>query len=417
MTRSISRETLSRVLIHITILLIPFYFLRFSVLGIRTNVFEAFAIVTFVVFLTEYCFSLTLKKFNSGSIWIYLFLLASLVGAFLAEDRAHAMGIFKGWFLFPVILYISIINNFNKENINKIAIPVYTSLIAISLWAILQKLGVIGQLFYQAGDASFGQYIVEGRAFGPFESPNFLAMFLVPMIFLSLPVTRVSKNMYLKVMLILSYCLPLIALNFTTSRGGAVALVTSILALLLFLYFKSKVFRKAIEKQSSILIFGLIVVATIFLICAVRKVAPNQGGDNIRIEIYEYSISMIKESPISGIGLGSFQEKIDQVSATNLSFQEYGIRYALHPHNLYMAMWLNLGIAGLMAFIFLVTIAIRNLFKNKTEAFFKSCLFAAMIAILVHGVFDTTYFKNDLAAIFWLAFAMSVIISGKNEKN
>jgi len=27
-----------------------------------------------------------------------------------------------------------------------------------------------------------------------------------------------------------------------------------------------------------------------------------------------------------------------------------------------------------------------------------------MLYVLVHGIFDTTYFKNDLAVVFWLNF-------------
>jgi O-antigen ligase len=209
--------------------------------------------------------------------------------------------------------------------------------------------------------------------------------------------------------------LPIIALYFTTSRGGVVALITSIVAFLLFLYFKSKVFRKVIEKQSNILIFGLIIAATIFLIITARKVSPNQGGDSIRLDIYRYSITMVKENPVFGIGLGSFQQKIDQISATDANFQQFGIPYALHPHNLFLAMWLNLGLAGLAVFIILLWQIIQNLFKDKTEPFLKSCIFATLIAVLVHGLFDTTYFKNDLSAIFWLIFAMSFIILNKTK--
>jgi len=36
------------------------------------------------------------------------------------------------------------------------------------------------------------------------------------------------------------------------------------------------------------------------------------------------------------------------------------------------------------------------------------------LAILVHGIVDTTYFKNDLSAIFWIILAMSVIIGVRN---
>ena len=410
MTKTNTTQKLFMALIYVSIFLIPFYFFRFSISGFKTNIFEVTTAVTFIIFVLEHVSCLTIKKFQKVPIWFHLFILISLISVFLANDKTQALGIFKGWFLFPAMLYILIINNFSRENISKLSIPLYASLITISLWAVLQKIGIIGQLFYQFGDASFTQYLKEGRTFGPFESPNYLAMYIVPMIFLSVPIFKEIKNKALKIILVLLYLLPFSVIYFTTSRGGAVALATSIIAFLLFLYFKSKIFRKIIEKQSNILIFGLIIVTTIFLIFAARKIAPNQGGDNIRLEIYSYSIAMIKENPILGIGLGSFEQKIDQISADNVGFQQYGISYALHPHNLFLAMWLNLGLAGLIIFFILLWQIIHNLFRDKTEPFIKSCIFAALIAVLVHGLFDTTYFKNDLSAIFWLIFALSFVV-------
>ena len=40
-----------------------------------------------------------------------------------------------------------------------------------------------------------------------------------------------------------------------------------------------------------------------------------------------------------------------------------------------------------------------------------------MTAILFHGLFDTTYLKNDLAAIFWLLIAVSLVLKKQNEKD
>jgi len=273
-------------LLYLSIFLIPFYFIRFSSFDVKTNIFEVVVAVSFALFVIGEVNSLTIRKTYPVSIWIYLFLLAAVIGTLLSPDKIHAIGIFKGWFLFPVILYILVINNFSKENLAKLTIPLYLSLMIVSVWAILQKFGYIGQLFYQVGDSSFNQYLAEGRVFGPFESPNYLAMYLVPMIFLSWPVFKGLKIKIIKSILVLSYALPLLAIYFTTSRGGAVALTTATIAFILFLYFKSKVFRRIIEKQSNILIFGLIIVATIFLIMAARQLSPNQGGDSIRFEIY-----------------------------------------------------------------------------------------------------------------------------------
>jgi len=397
-------------LVLLSIFLIPFYFFRFNLLGIKTNIFEVITFITFVVFLINHVNSLTIKKFNFSSVWIYLFLLSALIGTLLSADKVHAFGILKGWFFFPIVLFLLVLNTFNKTNASKLAIPIYLSSILVSAWAILQKAGIIGLLFYQKQDPlSFNGYFSQGRAFGPFESPNYLAMFLVPVFFLSLPIFKEVKNKGLEIIIALSFLLPLVAIYFSTSRGGAVAGATGALALILFLYFRSRVFRKKFEGMSNILIFGLILVAALFLIYVVRIVSPNEGGDSVRLEIYNYSIALIKSHPFFGIGLGEFQNAIAEVSKGNGSFQEYGLSYALHPHNLYLAMWLNLGLAGLVTFLGVLWIGFKNLFSKKDNIFIKSCLFAGLVAILVHGLFDTTYFKNDLSAIFWIILATSFI--------
>lgn len=401
---------LKNFLLSLAVFLMPFYFFRFSVLGIKTNVFEVFILILFIIFIVSYAFDYTIKKFNTGPVWVYLFLAAAVVSTFLALDKTHAAGILKGWFLFPVIFYLLIINNVKKDDVKYFSIPLYFSLIIVSGWAILQKLGIITTLFYQVGDQSFDQYLTQGRVFGPFESPNYLAMFLVPTFFLSLPVISLTKNKLFRGALAATFLLPFLALYFSTSRGGAVAFAASIVAILLFLYFRSKDFRKNVEKASSILIFCLILVAAIFLIIAARKISPNEGGDSIRLEIYRYTEDLIRNHPLDGVGLGMFQDNVRTLSKNDPNFQAYGLSYAIHPHNIFFALWLNLGIAGLITFLALVWVEIKNIFAKKKLPFLKACLFASLIAILVHGLVDTTYFKNDLSAIFWLIFALSVVI-------
>lgn len=408
-------KNLIKFFVLISVFLIPFYFFRFSIAGVPTNIFEVFVVVSFLFTLIDFSCSLTIRDPKKISYWFSIFVVIAAASIFFSEDKIAAAGIFKGWFLIPFILFWIVINNFSKKNISILSIPLWFSLIVISKWAILQKLGFITTLFYQNGDQSFLQYLTEKRAFGPFESPNYLAMYLVPMIFLSLPIFTLVKNKLIKFIIIISYTLPLAAIYFSTSRGGRVALIASLVALVLFLYFKSKTLKKVVESLSNILIFALILVSIIILIYLVRNFTPNQGGDVIRLEIYNYAVAMIKDNYFFGIGLGDFQSAISQFSINNESFQKWGLNYALHPHNLYMAVWLNLGIAGLIAFFGMLWVTLKNIFSGKKEVFLRACLFASLIAILSHGLFDTTYFKNDLSAVFWLIAAMSFILARKNE--
>ena len=40
---------------------------------------------------------------------------------------------------------------------------------------------------------------------------------------------------------------------------------------------------------------------------------------------------------------------------------------------------------------------------------------AGMVAILVYGLVDVPYFKNDLAVLFWTILTMGAVIAGKKR--
>ncbi|PIS07344.1 hypothetical protein COT78_04275, partial [Candidatus Berkelbacteria bacterium CG10_big_fil_rev_8_21_14_0_10_43_13] len=51
----------------------------------------------------------------------------------------------------------------------------------------------------------------------------------------------------------------------------------------------------------------------------------------------------------------------------------------------------------------------QSLWSRRSELI-PVCLMMAMAAILIHGLFDTTYFKNDLSSIFWLIIALAEVL-------
>jgi len=107
---------------------------------------------------------------------------------------------------------------------------------------------------------------------------------------------------------------------------------------------------------------------------------------------------------VFGIGLGHFQEDVAVVSADNLGFQTYALPYALHAHSLYATAYLELGVIG---FIGLVALIGYGIYKMRSTPL----LLATFSVILVHGLVDTTFFKADLASIFWLILALGVSLA------
>ena len=86
----------------------------------------------------------------------------------------------------------------------------------------------------------------------------------------------------------------------------------------------------------------------------------------------------------------------------------------LYPHNVFLAMWAEVTIFGLFAFVLLLSALLWRgwrAYATTSDAFARPLVWgtaAAFVAITVHGFFDTPYFKNDLAVEFWTLAALEV---------
>jgi len=405
-------KKLIRVFAYITIFLIPSYIFRFPIAGIPTNIFEIFVLF---LFLLTFCFLLSSQtKIIFGTVWPYLFCLVALVSVFFSADKIDALGILKSYFLVPALFYFSIINLFERKDLASLALPISISLFLVTLWGLLQYFGLVRLLFYQVGDTDLTYYLAQDnfRLFGPFESPNFLAMFIVPMLFLSLPTVLSAKKNLLRWSLVGLIVSSVFVLWLTGSRAGIIALIASVIAVLIIQGFNDQDKRKRVKNM----IFSLIIIffaALSFL--SNPSLGDRSGSDSSRKQIWGYSLQMIRINPIAGIGLGGFYGQIDKLSADDQEFRLHTLSYSLHPHNIFLAIWLNLGLAGILLFIFIIYQFFSRIISTLKDDKFTVFLGAAMLAILIHGFVDTTYFKNDLSAIFWLLIAFSVILAKKGK--
>lgn len=394
-------------LLYLSVFLIPFYFFRFKIIGLPTNILELsiglFAVSVIISLMSQR------KKPEFGPGWIYLIVLVAFVAALSGDSKTVAFGIAKGWFFFPALLYLGIINTIDRKKLPGLSWPILASLLLISLWAILQKLGVITTLFYQTNDPNFAQYLVgHFRVFGPFESPNYLAMYLVPSLFLTLPLFTIIKDKITKIGLAGLYILPITAIIASGSRAGVIALVFSILVYA-FVSEKKQIGSKIISWGFT---FTIVLASVMFFI----KYGFNPSSDNIRLQIYKYSLDLLQGNWLCGLGLGNFQDRISDLTANADAFRTHALPYAIHPHNIFLGFWLNLGLLGFGLFIGILICFYKTLLTLRRDLIFAS-LFMAMTAVLTHGLFDSTYFKNDLSAIFWLTLALLMVMnSGKKIK-
>ena len=393
------------------LLLIPFYFVRFKVLEIPTNVFEVGVLLYFLATILS---TKKYKKIDTKTIVFFIaLLLVVLLSGLLFNNIEKGLGITKGWFIVPIIFSWLIYQNFDKKILHIISIAFLINVVVVSLWAIAQKYGFIELVGYQKGVEDFKIYFTEGRYFGPFESPNYLSMFLAPASFMALPIFDKFNNKIIKA---LACILFLVLIVYTTylsgSRAGLIALILSLVVWINYRYINTQIFYKR-RRFFTLLFVALFLIVNAAFLYFFIKMDNASGGDIVRQQIYKYSFEVLQSNPLWGTGLGNFQQAIGIIGINNTSFIEFGYQYALHPHNLLLAVWINLGLAGLFFFLCSLVQFFKNVFLTNDP--FRAALVGAMVAIIIHGIFDTTYFKNDLAAIFWLIFVMSYIIRSQSS--
>lgn len=157
-----------------------------------------------------------------------------------------------------------------------------------------------------------------------------------------------------------------------------------------------------------------------------------------RLLIWNVTLNMIKDNPVLGMGLGAF----------SLNYPEYQADFLLsHPeyinvngkaeeaHNEYLQMWAELGLIGLILFLFIILLFYKsslnfikeiNQDKNKNKdrdrnkdrvKFIVLGLIVGITSTLIHGLASFPFHVPALGAVFFLLVGLVMAfenISGKS---
>lgn len=386
-------------LVFLVCLALPAYLIRFSLLGIPTTLLEILIYIVFIVGL----FNLKKRaKINKAYFWpIILFLLSGLISVGVSPDKTLALGQFKALFIDPILVFWLIVSYLKVTDISWVIAGLAGSSLIVSLHGLYQKI--------------IGQVTLDGRVVGIFGySPNYLALFLAPIIaILIVYLVQKQRNIKLSITYGLIIVLDFLVLYFSGSRGGLLALFGG-LAICLVIKYWSLIKSKLWLKFS----LGLIVLITILAAGWFFKpnfsLDPAVGGrttssNNIRAQIWQTSFELGAKSPILGLGLGNYQNSFAQLTYNRVNFPEYITPWAFSPHNVFLMFWLTTGLLGLISFVWLLVLFFRSKNVNRISLVFA----AGMVTIILQGLVDTPYFKNDLSLLFWLIFASVILL--KNE--
>jgi len=154
----------------------------------------------------------------------------------------------------------------------------------------------------------------------------------------------------------------------------------------------------------------ILIVLLAFVPAASKKLLLRDESGLVRQSQWSETTQMLLDNPAFGAGLNAYPEALEPYHDSTL----YEIFQ--YPHTLIFNIWTELGLLGIFAFAWLAWFVMEAAWKNRKNPEVVA-IFAALLAMTIHGLVDVPYFKNDLSVLTWILIAGIVLQTQKNSEN
>lgn len=349
-------------------------------------------------------------KFNSIDFIFICFLLLATISAFSSYFLKESLiGLFKyliffiGYFVFK-----NTISNSPKRTLLILFSSLFIFAVIASLIGVYQYvIGVEPLATWEDPNAED----THTRVYSTLGNPNLLAGYLLLIIPLGFTLPFEFKtNNFSKLLFLIGSLIILTSIIFTGSRGAYIAVLaqmvisTIVIAVLFLKKFKINPFLAiAITFIFSVLAIGIIM----FLFPVVKEriltifTFREHSSNSYRVNVWISCLNMLKDNILIGIGPGN--------STFRLGYGLYMISGfdALAAYNIFLEFAVEIGFLGgfLALFIFLISfLKLHVIFWDK-GSFLGLGIFISLIGVLLHGMFDTVFFRPQIFIPFWLLIA------------
>ena len=253
--------------------------------------------------------------------------------------------------------------------------------------------GVIGVLavsevllgFGKEGYADASLFASLSRAGGVFGNPNILAAFLLTPAIFALSDALFEKNPALP---LICFCGAASGIAASYSRGALLALFASATLLLVRRFGVWRVFFT---------VLALLPLTTLLLPEALTARLLSMVSPDTSVS-YRFSLwkSILRLSPHTLLfGVGEGREALLSALSPVLAS---GLLQVEHTHSLYFHLLVSMGIPGV---IFFLLLCVRALLRGKSRG-----ARAALLSLLIFGIFDDPLYSGQTEVIFWLTLGL-----------
>ncbi|MEA3249143.1 MAG: O-antigen ligase family protein [Patescibacteria group bacterium] len=390
--------------------LLPVYLIRFTITlpfgpldGLPTTLLEIFFVVLFLSWL------LFGKEGQKGQkvglcVWlpgITLLLIGSVVGVLVSPDPIAALGVWRAYFLEPVLFFVMFTDMVRDASTRRMvlgALGISISVIGIS--AVYQKVTGFGI----PNPVWVPEEVRRVTSF--FGFPNGVGLIAAPITVLMAGWTVSStrkdgafRNLTVFLLGGMAAVLGVLSVLFAVSEGAMLGVAAGLLVFGLLYRPLRKAALIVLIAACALTIFYKPLTDYTSLMLSMRD-----DSWHVRQIVWQESLDMLYDRPIMGAGLAGYQTALEPYHEAK------HIEIFMYPHNFLLNFWSETGIIGLAGFLVIVwtffMVAIR-LYRDRKGEWLPTGVIAAMIALLIHGLVDVPYLKNDISLLFWIIIGLA----------
>jgi O-antigen ligase len=382
-----------KVALTVLLALLPTYLIRFSLGPVPSTLLEVLVLITLGV----WCFKHMgwrldfLRSMGTFRTPIMLLLAASCFAVALAPDALAALGIWKAFFVEPILLFFVFRSTFTeKKDWEHAFFALGGTVIVLSIFALFQRLTGIGIP---------APWDIELRATSFFDFPNALGLFAAPIV--SAAVTYAScfghpLSVTKRVAASVTALFGLLACVLSQTEAALVAIPVACMVAMFLSTAPSKV---KVWVGTSVLILDFLLFTIVPSIH--EKLLLQDLSGQARLAQWHETTTYLRTHWLTGAGLSGYPTAIKPYHDPRV-FEIFQ-----YPHNVFLNFWVELGLLGVITLLVFMISTARTAVMRRDDVFVLMA-FAALLTMLIHGLVDVPFFKNDLSilALFFLGMML-----------
>jgi putative inorganic carbon (HCO3(-)) transporter len=380
---------IATILAALTCALAPAYVIRWHIGPLPSTVLEASILASIGVLVVEaYRGKHRLEWRSPFTIPAALFLVAGAIGVVISPEPIKGLGLYRAYLIEPIAFFYVIghvVTGTPRARLILAGLAVGATVAGLA-----NAVVILNAARHHTLNLAVAPPVVI------YNTSNAVALYLVPLIGIAASLVLYEHDRGVRAVSAVFLAVAVASTFLSLSRGGYFAL--AVIALILAMVNRYRWYVLPAVVVAGVAVSRIPALAT-RLAHEFNLNDPNNSFVS-RVHLWQAALRMLRDHPILGTGMFGFARSIQPyrggVYEENL----------IYPHNLVLDMWTETGLLGVVSFGWLLVQTFRISWRGWTSGPpswrpIQLGIVLAMTAVVVHGLVDVSYFKNDLALEFW----------------